>query len=471
MKILFVSSEALPYSSSGGLGDVSAALPKEISRSAGTDIRVILPLYRDIKERFTGQLEFMGQISVRLSWRNLYCGIYTAINDNVKYYFIDNEYYFFRRMLYGEYDDGERFAFFSKAILDVLPLIDFFPDILHANDWQTAASVIYLKTLYSSIAEYNKIKCVFTIHNLDYQGCINISAFYDVFGFPQNAMEQVCLGGGINLVNGAIHYTDIITTVSPTYAEEIRRSEFSGELFGVINDNYNKLYGIINGIDTDYYSPEKDDDITANFSSSNISGKETDKRLLQGLCGLPIKEDIPVFCLVSRLTGHKGIDLVTAILDILLEKELQIIILGTGEKRYEEYLLNKAKQYSGRLSVNIKYDKSFSKKIYAGSDIFLMPSLREPCGVAQMIASRYGTVPVVRKTGGLADTISESEDNKNGFVFENYDAGELLRAIERAISEYSNVEKWVNLVRRVMRVDFSWKSSAEKYLQIYEKIL
>ena len=471
MKILFASSEALPYSSSGGLGDVLLSLPKEIKQYSQTDVRIILPLYRYTKERYIYSLEFIGATTVSLAWRNQYCGIYKTINNGITFYFIDNEYYFSRHMLYGEYDDGERFAFFSKAVIDVMSYLDFYPDILHANDWQTAASVIYLKTLYSHLDHYKYIKSVFTIHNFDYQGCFDNSTFHDLFGFSENSRNAICIGEKINLVKGAIEYADSVTTVSKTYAKEIKTFDYSGKLCGVINDNFYKISGVINGIDTDYYSSERDADITANYSSKDIAGKATNKRMLQGICNLPLRDDIPILCVISRLTEHKGIDLITSALDILLKKDLQIIILGTGDTKYENYLIEKSKEHSNQMCVNIKFDKILSKKIYAGSDIFLMPSLREPCGLAQMIASRYGTVPVVRKTGGLADTINENCYEKNGFVFEQYNVKEMLSAIDRALTEYNNINEWNNLVRRVMDVDFSWEQSAKRYMDIYKKLL
>ena len=331
--------------------------------------------------------------------------------------------------------------------------------------------MIYLKTLYSHLDHYKYIKSVFTIHNFDYQGCFDNSTFHDLFGFSENSRNAICIGERINLVKGAIEYADSVTTVSKTYAKEIKTFDYSGKLCGVINDNFYKISGVINGIDTDYYSSERDADITANYSSKDISGKATNKRMLQGICNLPLRDDIPILCVISRLTEHKGIDLITSALDILLKKDLQIIILGTGDTKYENYLIEKSKEHSNQMCVNIKFDKVLSKKIYAGSDIFLMPSLREPCGLAQMIASRYGTVPVVRKTGGLADTINENCYEKNGFVFEQYNVKEMLSAIDRALTEYNNINEWNNLVRRVMDVDFSWEQSAKRYMDIYKKLL
>ena len=402
-KILFVASECVPFASSGGLGDVIGSLPAALKKEYGekADIRVMIPLYSQIGETYREKMEFLCHFDVPLAWRRQYCGVLSLVKDGITYYFLDNEYYFKRRSLYGSFDDGERYAFFCRAALESLQRIDFMPDILHAHDWQSALAVVYLKYKYGLVPEYCGIKTVFTIHNIQYQGIYDKAILGDVFDIPNSDEAVLEYDGCINLMKGAIVCADRITTVSPTYAKEILSPQFSHGLHYVLEQNKGKIIGILNGIDTSYYNPASDTELYANYSARSLKGKRADKEELQKLMGLPADPDIPVLAVISRLVDHKGIDLITLAADDILQKEVQLIVLGTGDSYY--------------------------KKIYAGADIFLMPSRSEPCGLAQMIASRYGTVPLVRETGGLYDSIRDvgCPGGGNGYTFAPYSVWEL----------------------------------------------
>ncbi len=473
-KILFVASEAVPYASSGGLGDVIGSLPSALFSASGgeMDVRVIMPLYGSMKEEYRAQLTKICETYISLSWRRQYLGIYKLEKNGVIYYFLDNEYYFKRPTLYGSYDDGERYAYFCRAVMEALPIIDFFPDVLHAHDWQSALTVIYLKRRYANEEGYKDIKTVFTIHNIAYQGVYGHEILGDVFDLDYADREIVDYNGAINLMKGAIVCADTVSTVSPTYALEILSPRFSNGLHYVLEQNRGKLRGILNGIDTDYYNPETDTEIFANYSSKDISGKAENKRELQKLVGLEENENVPVIAIISRLTGHKGIDIVMLAAEELLNEKIQLVVLGQGDYTYENYFWHLADNYKGKVSTLLMYNKDMSKKIYAGADLFLMPSKSEPCGLAQMIASRYGTVPIVRETGGLYDSIKDvGNKDGNGFTFANYSAEDLAGAVKRAVGMYNNKEDYKEFVKKVMEVDFSWDKSALEYIKMYRELL
>lgn len=476
MKILFAASEALPFASTGGLADVAGSLPAAVKKAAGRGctVRVVMPLYAGIKEKYGKKLKLEAETVVALSWRNQYCGIYSLKKNNVVYYFIDNEYYFNRESLYGSFDDGERFAFFGKAVMELMKVVDYYPDLLHANDWQCAPAVIYLKRKFAHIAQYSSIKVLFTIHNIAYQGMYDFSILGDVFELGEWDRDVVEYNGCINLLKGAIVCSDMVSTVSRKYADELMTEFYASGLDPILRDNSYKLTGITNGIDVDYYNPETDDEICAKFSSGDMSGKAECRKELCTICGFE-NEATPIISMVSRLAAHKGFDLVERVIEeIICTCDANFVLLGTGEKELEDFFTGLAQRHPGRVSVMLKYDKALSKKIYAGSDIFLMPSKSEPCGLSQMIASRYGTVPVVRETGGLYDTIhayNKFDGTGNGFSFANYNAHEMMTVIKDAIALYHNAEAWSALVENVMAVDFSWNASAAKYIEMYKQII
>ncbi len=477
MKILFAGSEALPFCSTGGLGDVLGSLPRSLKELGGEemDVRVVLPLYGAIPEKFRAGMTFLCEIRVKLAWRSQYCGIYSYELDGVTYYFLDNEYYFKRPSMYGEMDDGERFAFFGKAIIDCMAAVDFFPDILHANDWQTGMSIVYLKRHYSGTEPYANIKTVYTIHNIDYQGVYDMGLLGDIFDVSDYDGWLFEHNGAMNITKAAILCADQVSTVSEHYADEIQTPFFSSGLDSILGANSFKLRGILNGIDYTYYDPATDPDIAHPYTARAISGKAKNKEELQRLMGLPVKKDVPVIAMISRLVEHKGFDLVECILEeIVAHFDVQIVVLGTGSETYENYFRYLSAKYSDKVAARIAFDKALSKKIYAGADLFLMPSLREACGLSQMIASRYGTVPIVRETGGLYDTIHpylfDSGDG-NGFTFTNYNAHDMKHVILEACGLFHDKQAWKALVKNVMKVDFSWNVSAKKYSKMYEDLL
>lgn len=475
MKILFVGAEAVPFISTGGLGDVLGSLPQSIvACDSKADVRVVLPLYQKIKEKYADVLEYVGNTTVGLSWRNQYCGIYKYELGGVTYYFLDNEYYFKRGSIYGDFDDAERFAFFGKAVLDIMPTIDFYPDILHANDWQSATTIIYLKRKYYLNPYYCDIKTIYTIHNIDYQGIYSMSILGDVFGLDCFGDRSIVeYNGDINLTKGAIVCSDIVSTVSQRYADEIQTEFYSSGLHYILHQYSDKITGIVNGIDVNYYNPENDEVIAKKYSSSDISGKAECKRQLQEMCGLEQNPSVPVVSMISRLASHKGFDLVKYILPEMLDLGIQFVLLGTGEFELEEYFKSIQKAYPDKVKVFLEFNKDLSKKIYAGSDIFLMPSKSEPCGLSQMISSVYGAVPVVRETGGLYDTIKPYNiynGEGNGFTFANYNAHEMKDAVARAVDLYNDKKKWSTLLKTVMDTDFSWNVSAKKYIDLYRSV-
>lgn len=472
MKVLYAASEARPFIATGGLADVAGALPKAL-RKRLIGCRVVIPFYSQIPDEMKEKVTFLTSISVPVAWRRQYCGIFEANIDGVIYYLLDNQYYFKRDGIYGYYDDAERFAFFSRAILEMLPHIDWKPDVIHCNDWQTAMTPVYYSSMYANSPGYENIKTVFTIHNIQYQGTYGKELINEVLGIPGGRSELVEYDGDVNFMKGAIESANKITTVSPSYATEILDPWFSFGLDKILNQRSWKLSGILNGIDTDLNNPETDKDIFANFSVEKMRNKAVNKKKLQELMGLPVRKDVPLIAMVSRLAGHKGFDLVKAVLEELISTEdVQFVLLGSGEWQFEEYFKYLAGKYPDKVAIKLGFEPPLSKKIYAGSDIFLMPSKSEPCGLSQMIALRYGSIPIVRETGGLRDTISDSENGEgNGFTFANYNAQDMLYTIRRALGGYKNSKGWKILVERAMSCDFSWGTSANKYIRLYKEVV
>ncbi len=472
MKVLYASSEALPFAASGGLADVAGSLPQALRRRK-VACRVVMPLYGTISDEMRANMKFITSIMVPVSWRRQYCGIFEAKAGGVIYYLIDNEYYFKRNSFYGHYDDGERFAFFSRAVLEILPYIDFKPDIIHCNDWQTALVPVYYSTYFANREGYTGIKTVFTIHNIQYQGKYGRDILGDVFGLGEEHASLLDFGGCVNLMKGGIECANKVTTVSNTYAGEILDPWFSHGLDPILKERSGKLSGILNGIDTINYDPETDKDIFYNYSAKDYSAKAKNKAALQELFGLPVNADTPVMGIVSRLVAHKGLDLVKRIMWELLETtDLQLAVLGSGDWEYESFFKELAAAFPEKVGLRIGFIPDLARKIYAGCDLFLMPSKSEPCGLSQMVALRYGTVPIVRETGGLKDTITDSGDGKgNGFTFKSYDAYDMLDAIRRSLAAYADKEGWNKLVERALKCDNSWGRSAREYIKLYEELM
>jgi len=473
MKILFISTEADPFAKSGGLGDVAGSLPKQLNKRRA-DTRVMMPLYKSVKRRFSGAMTFLGNIVVDLAWRKQYCGLFTLEEDNVRYYFVDNEQYFGRDAFYGYYDDGERFAFFSKAVLDLLKIMDFKPDILHCNEWQTAMIPVYLKSAYREDQFYSQVKTVFTIHNVEYQGKFDRGIALDVLGIPAEDMHIIDCDGGINLMKGAIVSCDRLTTVSPSYAEELKDPYYAHGLDRFIRQYEHKFQGIINGIDNDKFDPALDKIIYANYSLKTIDKKSVNKAALQEQMGLKIDPAIPLIGMVGRMVAHKGMDIVRNGFPAIMAENAQFAILGTGDEEYKHFFAHKAVEYKGQAAASIHFSADLANKIYAAADIFLMPSRSEPCGVAQMIALRYGTIPVVRETGGLKDSIAAFDPETgagNGITFLDYNEDELIKAVKRALSYYGDRKLWHKLVGNAMKSDFSWRKSATKYMDLYRSVI
>lgn len=470
MKILYVTSEANPFAASGGLGDVMGALPRAVLE-CGHEVEVIMPYYDTVAEKYRSTMEHVTDIQFDLSWRKTGASVYKNTLYGVTYYFIENHYYFDRGRLYGEFDDAERFAFFSKAVVEFILGMDNPPDRVHCNDWQTSPTVIYLKTLYSGNSKLSSVKTIYTIHNIEYQGKFDPYILGDVYGLDTEYLGILEYNGCLNLMKGAIVCSDYVTTVSPNYSRELEYDFFAFGLSEIIKANRVKMEGVINGIDYEYFSPDRGGDIVYPYKSSNYkSGKAKNKADLQARLGLEVNSRTPLISMITRLTAGKGIDLVLAIIEELLQERCQFVILGTGEEEYENAFLSLEKRYGNLVSL-IKFDRAISKQIYASSDIFLMPSKSEPCGLAQMISCSYGTVPIVRAVGGLYDSIIPyGEDGANGFRFDTYNAHELLFTVKRALQLYSNKTEWNKLTASAKASDFSWSKSAEKYISIYNKI-
>jgi len=471
MKILYAASEALPFIASGGLADVAGSLPAAL-RKEGVDCRVVMPLYSGIKPELRESLTYVTHFNVPLSWRNQYCGLFTAEVDGVTYYLLDNEYYFKRDGLYGFYDDAERFVFFSKAVLEMLTVLDFEPDLINCNDWQTAMVPVFLNVFYRGIEKFRHLRTVFTIHNIQYQGKYGMEIATDICGLPGYAVNMVAYDGAVNMMKGAIEQCDMISTVSPSYAQEILDSWFGFGLDKILREKSYKLCGILNGIDVVGYDPQTDPDIYTHYGPKKPAGKAENKAMLQERLGLEKNPDKPLVVVVSRLVGMKGLDLIRYIFGDILGLGCQFAVLGTGDYIYENFFQEQSESNPGTVAFWRGFVPELARKMYAGGDILLMPSKSEPCGLAQMVALRYGTIPVIRETGGLRDSISDlGGEDGNGFTFKTYNAHDMLGALGRAVELYHNKEGWAEAVSHAMVCDFSWASSAKKYMEMYNKVL
>ncbi len=475
MKILMVSSEVAPFAKSGGLGDVLGALPQALVKE-GHEVAVVMPKYGCIKEEFIKSMDYKFFIYVPLGWRNKYCGVFELVRNGVKYYFIDNEYYFGDAYLY-KWNDLERFAFFDKAAMEILKGIDFRPDIVHCHDWQTGMIPVILDAYYKQDEFYSQIKTVFTIHNLKYQGIYGIDAVSDFFsvnnGYFSN--DKLEFHGCANLLKAGLVYSNYITTVSPTYAEEIKTPIGGEGLDGLLRARENSLCGIVNGIDYDEYNPRRDELIFEKYNLNNFAnGKKQNKIKLQEQLGLPQDGEKVMIGIVSRLVDQKGLDVVAEAMDSLLSMDIQLVVVGTGEEKYENMFRHYAWCNPEKMSANIMFSNELAHKVYAACDLFLMPSMFEPCGLGQLIAMAYGTVPIVRETGGLKDTVvsfNEFTGEGNGFSFAPYFAHDMMFTVRRAVEFFSQKELWNKLVRRCMKENFSWGESAKNYVSIYESLM
>lgn len=475
MRVLFATSEATPFIKSGGLADVLGSLPKEMAKK-GVESIVVLPKYQDMK--FADKIEFVTNFDIWVGWRKVYCGVFTYELDGVRFYFIDNEQYYRRPGLYGYDDDYERFAYFDFAVLELISHLDLKPDILHLHDWQTAMIAMLYKERYCYYEYYEDIKIVFTIHNIAFQGKADPRLLSELFGLDNylyyngNCRNDGCL----NMMKAAIFYSDIITTVSPTYAKEILTAEYGEGLQNILEMRKYDLYGILNGVDYDVINPATDKDIVKNYNVDSVfDNKVVNKLALQKEVGLPENKDVPLIGIVTRLTKQKGLDLIINQFDEMCKRDVQIVILGAGDRVYEDTLNAIAQNYPTKVSLQLKYDFGLSCRIYAGCDMFLMPSLFEPCGLSQMMALRYGTIPIVRQTGGLKDSVEPYDEYANkgtGFGFMNYNAHEMMRIIDYALEVYgSHRDSWNQMVIRAMNAKLDWDESANHYLKVFKSLI
>ena len=476
MQLFFAASEVAPFIKTGGLADVAGSLPNALAK-LGHDVRVILPLYSAIPAKWRRQMTFLKRFHFPLSWRNAYCGLFSLEYQGLTYYFIDNEYYFKREGLYGQFDDGERFAYFSRAVVEVPVQLGWSPDIIHCNDWQTGLVPVYLLEARHREPLLKHTKSVFTIHNIEYQGRFDRNILGDVLGLDESYFREDMLSyyGDVNLVKGAIYAADYITTVSPTYAKELQYAFYAHGLEGVIADNYHKFTGILNGIDMAHNDPATDKFRPAPYSAADLSGKAACKAALQEKLGLDVDPDVPILACISRLVAHKGYGLVTAAFPKIMEHHVQFVVLGTGDWGIESFFRMAALEYPGRVSANLMYSAELASQLYAGADLLLMPSIAEPCGLSQMIAMRYGTVPIVRLTGGLKDSVPSYNPTTGtglGFTFGSITPGDLLGAIDRGLEVYENDRpNWIGLMERGMTTDFSWDQSATAYEKVYNQVI
>lgn len=472
---MFAVSECVPFIKSGGLADVAGSLPKELVKQ-GTEVTVIMPKYKDIPEKYLGDLEKVMDFRVQVGWRNQYCGIEKLQQDGITFYFIDNEYYFNRQGLYGYFDDGERFSFFNRAVLESLSYLSYYPDIIHCHDWHTAMIPFMLNVDYKWRREYSQIKTVFTIHNLQFQGIMPRGALGDLLNINDDhfTTDQLEFYGNVNFMKAALVASDKVTTVSPTYMNEIQTDYYGEKLNQLLELRQSDLTGIINGIDEEVYNPATDDVIIQKYSNTNISGKVANKLHIQKMFGLKKDESIPVISMITRLTSQKGLELVRHVFHEIMEENVQFLVLGTGDPEFENFFREMEFKYPDKCKAYIGFDENLAHKLYAGADLFLMPSKFEPCGLGQLIALQYGNIPIVRETGGLNDTVysyNESTNSGNGFSFTNFNAHDMLYTIRRALQIYQDKDVWSTIVKNAMTMDNSWAQSAFKYNQLYAELI
>jgi starch synthase len=474
IKVLYAASEVQPFAASGGLADVAGSLPKALV-GEGVDCSVIMPFYKKtIDENFQKKFEFVTEFYIPVGWRSQYCGVFKTVFKGVTYYFLDNEYYFSRDFgIYGYYDDAERFAFFSRAVLETVQHTGDIPDIINSNDWQCALIPVYYNIYYRYQHDMRNIRNVFTIHNIGYQGKYGFDLLEDVLSIPRHMAMLVEYDGDVNFMKGALEIADKITTVSPTYAEEIFDPWFAHGLDRALSNKGFKTCGFLNGIDVDVHNPATDKNIAENFSVKKKSGKNTCKLDLLEKVNLPVDtdDDSPVIGIITRLVEHKGLDLIKDVFDEIVNMGYKVVILGSGDPMYEEFFHHAQNRFPGKVSFTCGFVPDLAKKIYAGADVFLMPSKSEPCGLAQMISLRYGTIPVVRATGGLKDSIIDcGDDGGVGFTFHEYNGHHMLDSLKRAYDYYQDTKAWNALTTRAMKADFSWKRSAKLYIGLYEEL-
>lgn len=475
MRVLFAAAECVPFVKTGGLADVVGALPQTLIEK-GIEVSVVLPFYSQIKDVYRDRVTHVTDFTVHMGWKDAYCGIKKLVHDNVEYYFIDNEAYFKREGLYGHWDDGERFAFFSLAVCEMMTHIDLIPNVIHVHDWHTAMIPVLLVNRYHWDEKLKNVRKVLTIHNLKFQGIYSPEILESMFGISQevNTSQGVKYYDCINFLQGGIQYSDRVTTVSPQYAKEIQTAEFGEHLDGVLKLNDWKLQGILNGIDQGIYNPATDLALYDRFSSTRLPGKYRHKEMLQHALGLPVDASIPMIVSISRLTDQKGFNLVADALPSLMNRNVQYVVLGTGDAHYESLFKDFAARYPDKMVACIDFDAVLAQRIYAASDLFLMPSAFEPCGLSQLIAYRYGSVPIVHATGGLKDTIqpyNKFDQTGTGFSFEDFNSHVMMQIIDEALSIYSEKTKWKTLVRSVMRLDYGWDRSADAYITMYQELM
>lgn len=473
MKVLFAAAEASPFIKVGGLGDVMGGLPKELV-SKGIDARVILPLYSAIKPQLREKIKYVTNCYVNNSWRSSYCGIFTAEHEGVTYYFIDNEQYFKRDVIYGSYDDGEIFAFFSRAVLEVLPVIGFIPDIINVNDWHTAMLPVYLNAYYRHRDEYKFIKTVLSIHNIEFQGKYDPYILGGLFGLDIEHKPLMMYDGDVNVLKGGIESADIVSTVSKNYVNEILNPEHSFGLHNILNARRSKLRGIINGLDTDVFNPETDKNIKTNYGISTLRNKKHNKVALQKSMALDTQADVPVIGMVTRLTKQKGFDLFYEVMDQIADLPVQVVVLGTGAPEYEDMMRGWEYRRHDKVRGIVKFSAEIASQVYAGADLFLMPSKSEPCGLSQMIAMRYGTIPIVHTVGGLVDTVepyNPTTKQGTGITFQSYNSYDMLDAIKRAVDLYYDKKNWLQVRKNAMSKDVSWNLPADEYIAMYNELV
>lgn len=479
MKVFYVTSECWPFAKTGGLGDVSYALPKELKKE-GVDVRVILPKYSTIPTYLKDQLKEVAIFDVQVGWRNQYCGLLEMEYEGIKFYFIDNEYYFRREgelaYLYGYGDDAERFTFFSEAVIRAMEKLNFYPDVVHVNDWHTGMIPLILKERYSHLPKYKNIKTMYTIHNLQYQGVFGKEVLGDLLNLSYDNYNNgnIEYYGGVSFMKSGIVFADKVTTVSKTYVDEIQTEFYGEKLDGLLRANSYKLEGILNGIDYDINNPMEDPNIFFKYNEESLDNKVKNKLELQKILGLEVNPDKPIIGIVSRLVSQKGFDLISYIMPELVREDLQLVVLGTGENQYQSMFNYYSSRFPDKISARITFDSGLAQQIYSGCDMFLMPSLFEPCGIGQMMAMRYGTLPIVRETGGLKDTVTpynKYTGEGNGFSFTNYNAHEMLYCIQRGLKVYKDKDMWSRLTKNAMETDNSWKKSAQEYIKAYQSIL